>query len=31
MEITLGKRIAILRKEKGITQDGMSEKLGVSL
>lgn len=30
METTLGKRISLFRKEKGITQDWMSEKLGVS-
>lgn len=30
MEITLGKRIANLRKEKGYTQEGLAEKLGVS-
>lgn len=27
---TLGKRIAMLRKEKGLTQKQLSEKLGVS-
>lgn len=30
MAITLGKKISELRREKGITQDEMSEKLGVS-
>jgi transcriptional regulator with XRE-family HTH domain len=30
METTLGKRLALFRKEKGITQDWMSEKLGVT-
>ncbi|MEG1743078.1 MAG: helix-turn-helix transcriptional regulator [Clostridia bacterium] len=30
MSITLGKKIFELRKQKGITQDEMSEKLGVS-
>lgn len=30
MAITLGQKISTLRKEKGITQEGLSERLGVS-
>ena len=30
MNETVGKRIALLRKEKGITQEGLAEMLGVS-
>lgn len=30
MSITVGRRISMLRKEKGITQEGLAEKLGVS-
>ena len=30
MKTTLGKRIAILRREKGMKQDELAEKLGVS-
>lgn len=30
MEETLGKRIGLLRREKGITQEALSEKLGVT-
>lgn len=30
MEMTLGKKIAELRKDKGMTQDGLAELLGVS-
>ena len=30
MDTTLGKRIAVLRREKGLTQDELAQKLGVS-